>query len=386
MNEIEQVAMTPDEFSIETRRLDDLQSTFVRNVQHELRTPLAVIMGYANLLRDGELGDLAPEQQDAIYVIADRAWELRTLVERISTLLAVEARETVAQPLDLNEMVYTIAKSWREKADQTNLTLELNLAPTLPELAGDSQHLRHAIACLGENALKFTPAGGRITVHTEAKEDWIYLTITDTGIGIAEDKLTHIFNAFYQIDGSPSRRYGGLGLGLTVSKAVIEAHGGQIMVESELHQGSTFTVKLPLKSGITKMVLPSIKEEVLPRRILIVDDEEYVAAMLREGLEKLPNCEIATATCGELALQLFEEKPFDLLITDYKMPGVDGITLAGRIQQLYPHTAIIMLTAYSSDALHVQAADVSIQRVLDKPVKLAEIRRVASEALTNKKK
>ncbi len=117
------------------------------------------------------------------------------------------------------------------------------------------------------------------------------------------------------------------------------------------------------------------------RRILIVDDEENVALTFQDSLERLPNCEIAIATNGEQALQLFEQQPFDLLITDYKMPGTDGITLAVRVRQLYPRTVIIMITAYGDQTLREQAARASIQRVLDKPVRLGEIRCVALEAL-----
>jgi len=117
------------------------------------------------------------------------------------------------------------------------------------------------------------------------------------------------------------------------------------------------------------------------RRILVVDDEESVALTLEAGLERVPNSEVAIATSGDQALQLFEEKPFDLLITDYKMPGTDGMTLATRVRQLYPKTIIILVTAYSSEELRQQAARVSIQRILDKPVKLADVRAVAIEAL-----
>jgi CheY-like chemotaxis protein len=117
------------------------------------------------------------------------------------------------------------------------------------------------------------------------------------------------------------------------------------------------------------------------QRILVVDDEEKIATGLRDSLEALPNCEIAVATGGEQALQLFQQCPFDLLITDYQMPGTNGITLATRIQQFYSQTTIIMVTAYTSDALHEQAARASIQCILQKPVSIAEIRRVALKVL-----
>ena len=122
-------------------------------------------------------------------------------------------------------------------------------------------------------------------------------------------------------------------------------------------------------------------DEMALRRILIVDDDENVALGLQDGLETLPDCEIAVVTGGEQALQLSEQQPFDLLITDYKMPGMDGMTLAMRVQQLSPQTVIIMITAYASDALREQADRASIRRILDKPVRLVKIRSEALEAL-----
>jgi len=117
------------------------------------------------------------------------------------------------------------------------------------------------------------------------------------------------------------------------------------------------------------------------RHILIVEDEENVATTLQYMLKKLPRCNITIAGGGEQALRLFERQPFDLLITDYKMPDMDGMTLAARVQQSYPQTVIIMITAYGDDALREQAAHISVQHVLDKPVELVEIRSAALEAL-----
>ena len=204
--------------------------------------------------------------------------------------------------------------------------------------------------------------------------------MTDSGIGMTEEEVERIVSDFCQIDGSTTRQYGGIGLGLTVAKAVIAEHTGSIKVESQPGQGSRFVIELPALPP-DGQADQAIEESVALRRILIVDDEENIAMTLQDGLERLPNCEIAIATSGEQALWLFEQQSFDLLITDYKMPGTDGITLAARVRQLYPRTIIIMITAYGDETLREQAARASIQRVLDKPVGLAEVRCVALEAL-----
>ncbi|NJN92976.1 MAG: response regulator [Anaerolineales bacterium] len=132
---------------------------------------------------------------------------------------------------------------------------------------------------------------------------------------------------------------------------------------------------------------PVLQPESAPgplKRILVVDDEKYITFMLKEGLEELPNCEIVTASTGEQALLLCQAQPFDMLISDYRMTGIDGLTLAAQVRQAQPQTVVIMLTAHSSEILLAQAAKISIRRVLNKPVKLPEIRQLVSEVLDSK--
>ena len=235
----------PGKCGPEAKNLDDLHYTFIQNVSHELRTPLTIIQGYAELLGDGSLGALAPEQQEAVFVIVSRASELRTLVERIDILLAVEAHETASLLLAPHEIVAEVVKGRRAAATQAGLTLEVHLEPGLPPVSGKPDHLKQAIDCLLENALKFTPGGGRVEVQVYTEPGWVCLAITDTGIGMTEEGLERIFTRFYQRDRSTTRRHGGIGLGLTLVRAVIEEHGGRIEVESQPGQGSRFTIKLP---------------------------------------------------------------------------------------------------------------------------------------------
>jgi CheY-like chemotaxis protein len=345
-----------------------------------LRTPLTIVQGYAELLRDGELGTLAPEQQQALFVIVDRACELRTLVDRIGVLMALEANKRAPIPLELVELVVQTVKERQPLARQSGLTLSVHLEQDLPLITGDPYQLQQALDSLLENAIKFTPGGGRIDVKLYTEPDLVCIAVCDSGIGIPEDKLPHLFSGFYQADGSTTRHYGGIGLGLTIAKAVIEAHGGRIEATSLPNQGSQFVIKLPLQASAAMQEQPAA-EIMAARRILVVDDEENVALTLQDSLEKLPNYQVVVATSGEEALRLCEQQPFDLLITDYKMPGMDGMTLATQVRQLYPLTAIVMVTAYSSDELREQAARASIQRILGKPVKLAEVRSAALEVL-----
>jgi signal transduction histidine kinase len=360
--------------------LDKVHTTFIRNVSHELRTPLALLMGYADLLYAGELGSLSPEQQRAVGVIVNRTQQLNKTVSRISTLLAVQAHRFIQQLLTPMNLITQVVEAQRECAEASGIAMELHISAELPRIIGDGEQVQLAFECLIENAIKFTPRGGCISVHLWADQRWVNLSVSDTGIGIAHEDMARLFAPFEQLDDSPSRAYGGLGLGLTLARSIVVAHGGEIVADSQPGQGSCFTIKLPPYPAVEGLSRPKARSEAL-RRILIVDDEERVAFTLREGLQKLPRCEIVVTSSGQQALKLFEEQPFDLLITDYKMPDLNGVALASCVQQRYPDTGIIMITAYGQDLIQDPVAAHAIQRVLHKPIRLSDIRDVALETL-----
>ena len=363
-----------------TPALEELHSTFVQNVEHELRTPLAMVQGYAELLHTGELGELAPEQKEAAFVIVDRAYQMRTIVDRIGVLLSSKARMGISIPISPAEVVAKVVEKKSDDAEKKGLTLQMHMDQNLPLVSGDPYQLQEALDCLLENAIKFTPQGGQVEVQGYTEPGWVCLVINDTGVGIEPNKLPYLGTGFYQVDGSITRRYGGLGLGLTLARSVVKAHSGKIEVESQPGQGSRFTVKLPRKPAPFSDD-GKVPGDTRPPRILLVDDEENVILTMKAGLQMLLDCEAATATSGEQALRLLEEKPFDLLITDYKMPGMDGMTLSARVRQSYPHTGIVMITAYDDDGLRREAAQVPIQYILDKPVNLPDVRTAVLEVL-----
>ncbi|MEJ5311886.1 MAG: ATP-binding protein [Anaerolineae bacterium] len=364
----------------EVCNLDALHDTFIRNVSHEFRTPLAVLMGYAEMLYTGELGSLSPEQQRAVGIIVNRSHELKRAVTRINTLLAVQAHKYVRQLLVPTSFVTPVIEVQRVHAEAAGIALELHLSTELPCIIGDGEQLQLAFECLLENAIKFTPRGGCITVHLWSDSHWVYLSVEDTGIGMAQEDMMRLCVPFAQLDDLPSRAYGGLGLGLTLARSIVVAHEGEITAESQRGQGSCFTVKLPLHAAAERSLHTNPRSEIM-RRILIVDDEESVAFTLREGLRKLPCCEIMVALSGHQALELFAQQPFDLLITDYKMPDLSGMALASCIQQRYPGTNIILITAYGRDLVQDMVTGHAIRRVLHKPIRLTEIRDVALETL-----
>lgn len=228
------------------RELDSLKNQFIQNVSHELRTPLAIARGYAELLDNGSLGELLPAQRDPVAIIARRMQMLTDLVSDINAILEVETHAPVRQPVDFSELTMGALKDFKVATAQVGLLLYEEVVPALPKIRGDATYLRRVLDNLLGNALKFTPKGGSITVCLKQEDKALVLEVTDTGIGIPADKLERIFERFYQVDGSMSRRYGGSGLGLSLVKEIVEAHAGSVEVESELGKGSTFRVRLPL--------------------------------------------------------------------------------------------------------------------------------------------
>lgn len=380
----------------DAERLEMLRDMFIQNVSHEMRTPLAIVRGYAELLKEGDLGNLAPDQLQAMAVIAEQSHALSKIVERIGMLLSIQTHNELQEPVDFQALAQDIVQAQTASAEEAGLTIDLKVEPDLPNVLGDSYHMMHALSGLVENAIKFTPEGGHVEVrlytleggHNNAhngtaeseQTQMVCFEVTDNGIGITEDKLDEIFDGFYQVDGSSTRRYGGLGLGLTLAKSIAESHGGYLEVESGASGGSQFRICLP---AVDEAIEAGHDLEDLhrSRRVLVVDDEEVVALTLQVGLQKLQDFDVTVATNGKQALRLLAERHFDLLITDYRMPGMDGMSLAQQVRERYPWTAIIMVSAYSNDDLRDQASRIAVEQILSKPIKLSEIRKIASETL-----
>ncbi len=227
------------------QELDRLKNEFIQNVSHELRTPLALVRGYAEMLNDGELGELSPQQQKSVEIITRRTRMLGSLVEDITLILEVESRQPEREPVALDELARAAVEDFRVTAGHAGLALRAEIGSDLPLVGDEVVHLRRVLDNLLGNAVKFTPSGGTITVQVRSENDQVILQVADTGIGIPPDQQERIFERFYQVNGSASRKYGGVGLGLALVKEIVEASGGQVCVESQEGAGSTFTVTWP---------------------------------------------------------------------------------------------------------------------------------------------
>jgi len=233
--------------------LDQMKDELIQNISHELRTPLSLVMGYAEMLADGELGALEPDQEAAVAVIARRSRMLRSLVEDIALLWHLERQSAQKDFVDLHEIVQVTAAEFQSRARETGLTLDAETPSGIVCIEAVPLQIRRVLDNLIGNSLKFTSPGGSITLALRADDGWAYLSVADSGIGVPREKLERIFDRFYQVDGSPRRKYGGTGLGLALVKAIVDTHGGTIVAESPIsvdpaRPGTRITVRLPLSA------------------------------------------------------------------------------------------------------------------------------------------
>ncbi len=228
----------------EIQELDRLKDNLIQNVSHELRLPLMVIQGYADLLRDGALGELDGELRQAVEVISDKTLLLGKRVDDIMLLRGLHQTDLQLSPISVAELARSAIDRARARADQNNVTLIDDIAAETTPLVADYRRLEQVVDELLENAVKFSPNGGEVQVTVREGGDVVYLKVSDHGIGIPADQLPRIWNRFYQSDASTTRRFGGTGVGLALVKQIVEAHGGQVWAESQTGQGSQFYVAL----------------------------------------------------------------------------------------------------------------------------------------------
>ncbi len=234
--------------------LDRMKNELIQNVSHELRTPLALVMGYAEMLNSGQLGPVSDEQASAIEVITRRSRMLRRLVEDIALMWHLEQSEEDKEQLDLCDCIATTVEEFQSQAASKTLTLTYSTPDGPIEIQGVPLQIRRVLDNLIGNSLKFTPAGGTVSVQLAVAGDWAEISTSDDGIGVPREKLDAIFERFYQVDGSPRRSYAGTGLGLALVKAIVESHNGEIHAESPItddpqRPGTRVLVLLPLTSA-----------------------------------------------------------------------------------------------------------------------------------------
>jgi signal transduction histidine kinase/CHASE3 domain sensor protein/ActR/RegA family two-component response regulator len=371
-----------------------MKDEFLAVLSHELRSPLNAIVGYANMMRGGRH---KPEETPRVLEIILR--NARAQQQLIEDLLDVSGAITGKMGLNLGtvepEMVVQKAlDTVRSAAAAKQITLDTTSDPAVGVISGDADRLQQAVWNLLSNAVKFTPAGGRVTVRLARVDHYVEIAVSDTGKGINPEYLPHVFDRFSQEDYSTTRRYGGLGLGLSIVRHITELHGGTAHVASDGEgRGATFTIRLPLTAGL--MAQPQtenshetagfppreMESELDGARVLVVDDDLDTRQLLKQIMEN-HGAEVRTAASAAEALEMISAAPPDAVVADIGMPGEDGYSLMRKIRNLPPDRGggvpALALTAYARPEDRVRAMTAGFQYYVTKPVEPDELAAVVA--------
>ena len=366
----------------DAERANRAKDDFLATLSHELRTPLTAMLGWVRMLRSGRLG--AEQTRTALEVIERNT---RLQAQLINDLLDVSRIVAGKLQLDLRplELVSVIeeALAWaKREADAKGLVIETSINPSAGPVLGDRMRLHQVVVNLLSNALKFTPAGGRIGVVLERAGDRARLHVSDSGSGIEPALLSQIFNPFHQADSSSSRQHGGLGLGLAIVRHLVDLHAGTVHAESAGRgSGATFAVELPMLpvGGGTIPVAADVRgegERGLPRldgvRVLVVDDHEDARALVGAVLQQC-GADVVVADSADGAMEALERQRVDVLVSDVAMPGADGYALIRRVREREGRRGAsrlpaLALTAYAGAGDRARALEAGFQAHASKPI------------------
>jgi signal transduction histidine kinase/CheY-like chemotaxis protein/PAS domain-containing protein len=371
---------------------------FLATLSHELRTPLTAILGWAKVLLSKK-GDPALLER-GLETIERNAVAQARLIEDLLDMNGIasgKVRLDVKQ-IDFLKVVDAALEAIRPSADAKGLHLRVLLNSQGVVVSGDPNRLQQVVWNLLVNAVKFTPRGGRIDVALQRRGPTLELTVIDSGIGIAADFLPHVFDRFRQADSSTTRDHGGLGLGLSIVKQLVELHGGTVSVQSAgAGQGATFIVDLPIVAeetakettdGTSTLATPAgaaPEIDLQGLKVLVVDDEPDARELMRQLLDDC-HAEVLTAPSAAEAMALLQLKRPDLLLSDIGMPERDGYQLIQDVRRLPAdrggHTPAIALTAFARAEDRVRAMQAGYQQHLSKPIEprelIAAVARLAS--------
>jgi len=340
----------------EAEQANRAKSVFLATMSHEIRTPMNGVIGMASLLRKTSL---TPEQKLYTDTISTSGDTLLTVINDILDFSKIESGNIELEQKDFNlrMCIEEVLDVFAERSARSGVDLVYHIDGDVPaDIVGDSVRLRQVLMNLVGNAVKFTQKG-EVFVEVKLKNKMpdgqldILFSVKDTGIGIPQDKLDRLFKSFSQVDSSTTRKYGGTGLGLVICEKLVELMGGAIRVESAPGTGSIFSFTICTAAGqqTSPAEINMSMAGLEGKRVLVVDDNDTNRLILQKLLEYWTLMPML-ASSGEEALQILEkELPFDLVLTDMQMPGMDGIELAGSIKRKYPSLPLILLSSLGDE-------------------------------------
>ena len=364
---------------------------FLTTLSHELRTPLAAMLGWSYILRRKNVSEA--DFQQGLEAIERNG---RVQTQLIDDLLDVSRITSGKMRLDMQAVdpisfINAAVETVRPAATAKGVKLETALEPSAAAVFGDAARLQQVVWNLLSNAIKFTPKDGRVRVNLERLDSEVLIKVTDTGIGIEQDFLPHVFERFRQADSSATRKFGGLGLGLSIVKHLVELHGGTVQVDSPGEdRGASFEVRLPIGTVRSPRHARPESHAAAPRvaaadcnaadltgvKVVIVDDEADARDLVKRVLVDC-GAEVLTATKATEALALVERERPHVLVSDIGMPEVDGFELLRRVRALGPsrggNVPAIALTAFARSEDRARALQAGFLVHMSKPVEAAQL-------------
>jgi PAS domain S-box-containing protein len=369
-----------------------LKDEFLANLSHELRTPMNAIIGWTHLLRSGRLEE--SQRRRALESIDRGARSQAKLIEDLLDVSRIVSGKLSLnlQPVDLVAVIDAALESQRPAAQAKGLKLEKGPAPREFTVMGDTGRLQQVFLNILSNAVKFTPAGGRVSVAMATKGGDTEVTISDSGEGIAPEFLPYVFDRFRQADGTSTRTHMGLGLGLAIVRHVIEMHGGTVRVASAgVGKGATFTIAIPFAAGVEGVLRKPIADRMpgtygapggLGIRVLVVEDDPETRDVVSAILERAGFSYRVATRAGE-ALSVLDDWLPDAIVSDIGMPGVDGYELMRQLRARPPHLGgsipALALTAYARAADRDLALRAGYQTHVAKPVDPVDLIRAITD-------